>query len=213
MLAKAMSLVSFLLRHSWLIWVVALLLAATLVSIAYHIFLNWAPDTYWRAIAAALIEFALIVVLGAGFSQLLRASADARTAAEEERAKRLEFLRRVRTAHVQIVHSQKLMRVHASSRTYGEQHRELMRTSPILDEIFMDLREAMSLFADDQHTVTEAIRKLVEYLKAGEVEYERCHSAVTAAGSADHTKKISDMNGQGCDLTWTLDFADGGRGF
>lgn len=70
-------------------------------------------DTYGRAIGAALIEFGLIVVLGAGFSQLLQASTDARTAAEEEREKRLEFLDRLRGAHVQVAHSQKLMRIHA----------------------------------------------------------------------------------------------------
>ncbi|HEU4397884.1 MAG TPA: hypothetical protein VFU54_08640 [Actinomycetota bacterium] len=77
--------------------------------------MNWDPDGYWRAIGAALIEFGLIVILGAGFNQVLQASADARTAATEDRAKRLEFLRRLRLAHVEMAHSQKLMRMDATS--------------------------------------------------------------------------------------------------
>jgi hypothetical protein len=204
--------VALLMRSSWLVWVVAFLFAAALVSAAYYIFQSWNPDTYWRAIGGALLEFALIVILGAGFGQLLQASNDARTAAKEDRAKRLEFLRRLRAAHVQVAYAQKLMRIHDSGRTYGEQHRALMRTSPILDEIFMDLREARNLFGKDHETVTQAVKDLIKYLRAGEAEYERCHSAVTAA-AVDHATKLSDMNRAGCDLTWTLDFARPGPGF
>ena len=65
-------------RYSLFPWIAAILLAATMVAAAYYIFLSWDADTYWRAIGGALIEFALIVVLGAGFSQLLQASCGAR---------------------------------------------------------------------------------------------------------------------------------------
>jgi DNA-binding transcriptional MerR regulator len=200
-------------RYSLLPWIAAFLVASAMVSVAYYIFLSWDADTYWRAIGGALIEFALIVVLGAGFSQLLQASTDARTAAEEDRAKRLEFLRRLRAAHVQVAHSQKLLRIHDSGKTYTEQHRALMRTSPVLDEILMDLQEARNLFGEDQQTVTQAVEDLIKYLKDGEAEYERCHAAVSDAASVDHTKKLSDMNGPASDLTWTLDFARSGPGF
>jgi len=210
---KGRGFVSLLLRYSWLPWVLALVLASGLVSVAYQIFLNWDPDSYWRAIGGALIEFGLIVILGAGFSQVLQASTDARTAAAEDRAKRLEFLRRLRAAHIEVAHSQKLTRIHESGKTYGEQHRALMRTSPILDEISRDLREATSLFGEDQQAIVQGVEYLIKYLGEGEDEYERCHSAVNAAASVDHTMKLSEMNRPGCDLTWTLDFANGGLGF
>ena len=114
----------------------------------------------------AVLEFALIVILGAGFGQLLQASSDARIAAEEDRAKRLEFLCRLLPAHVQVAHAQKLMRIHDSGRTYGEQHRALIRTSPILDWIFMDLREARNLVGEDHEAVAQAVEDLIEYLRA-----------------------------------------------
>jgi hypothetical protein len=91
MTPKGRGFVTLLLRYSWLPWVLALVLATGLVTVAYYVFLNWDPDGYWRAIGGALIEFGLIVILGAGFNQVLQASADARTAAAEDRSKRLEF--------------------------------------------------------------------------------------------------------------------------
>jgi hypothetical protein len=210
---KGRGFVSLLLHYSWLPWVLALVLASGLVSVAYYIFLSWDPDSYWRAIGGALIEFGLIVILGAGFSQVLQASTDARTAAAEDRAKRLEFLRRLRAAHVEVAHLQKLMRIHESGKTYGEQHRALMRTTPILDEISRDLREATSLFGDDQDAIVQGVGFLIKYLREGEAEYERCHSAVNEAAFVDHTMKLSNMNGPGCNLAWTLDFANSGLRF
>jgi H+/gluconate symporter-like permease len=61
-------------RYSFVPWIAAILLAAAMVAVAYYIFLSWEADTYGRAIGGALIEFGLIVILGAGFSQLLQAS-------------------------------------------------------------------------------------------------------------------------------------------
>jgi hypothetical protein len=74
MTPKGRGFVTLLLRYSWLPWVLALVLATGLVTVAYYVFLNWDPDGYWRAIGGALIEFGLIVILGAGFNQVLQAS-------------------------------------------------------------------------------------------------------------------------------------------
>jgi hypothetical protein len=116
-------------------------------------------------------------------------------------------------AHIEVAHSQKLMRIHESGKTYAEQHRSLMRTTPILEEISRDLQEATSLFGEDQKAVIKGVECLVGYLREGEAEYERCHSAVNDTAAADHTIRLSEMNGPACDLTWTLDFASGGPGF
>jgi hypothetical protein len=63
MTPKGRGFVTLLLRYSWLPWVLAFVLATGLVTVAYYIFLNWDPDSYWRAIGGALIEFGLIVIL------------------------------------------------------------------------------------------------------------------------------------------------------
>ncbi|MFG1993454.1 hypothetical protein ACGFJ7_26075 [Actinoplanes sp. NPDC048988] len=91
------------------------------------------------------------------------------------------------------------MRAHRSGQTYVEQHRELMRTVPPLEEIDMDLRAAVGLFGDDQHSIRANVNKITAYLADGGDEYE-----------ARHTRRTASRN---CRPSWTRDFIAGGRDF
>jgi hypothetical protein len=195
------------------LWVLAAILAGGFVLTAYHLFRVGEPDTFVRAIAEALIEIAFVVLFGAALTHLLQRAARARAEEEATRVKQLDFLRRLAAIHSQVAFSQRLMKVHQSGRTYAEQHRELMKTIPLLVEIDMDLKAAGELFDEDQSSITKAVEQIADYLREGGEEYDMCHAQVDAASSADRMRKIPSMHDAECDLSWTLDFMASGPRF
>ena len=65
---------------------------------------------------------------------------------QELRNKRMDFLRRIREAHVQIANAQRLIRADRMPKTYSEQMRVLMLVTPELEDIERDIEATTDLF-------------------------------------------------------------------
>lgn len=92
--------------------VLGLVVAVVLVVIAKAIFDGSRPDTFRREFADLSLQLALIVVLGALVKLLIDSYAERRTRVEQDHAKRVELLRRVRAQHVKVAYAQRLILAH-----------------------------------------------------------------------------------------------------
>ena len=88
----------------------------------------------------------MIVILGALAKALLDWGTSQRARHRERVDRRLEFMRRVRAAHITVESARTLLNAHRSPKTYGEQCRRLMQLRPEVEEISEDLAAAPGLF-------------------------------------------------------------------
>jgi hypothetical protein len=183
--------------------VLGLVIAFVLVVIAKAIFDGSRPDTFRREFANLSLQLALIVVLGALVKLLIDSYTERRTRIEQDHAKRIELLRRMRAQHVKIAYAQRLILAHMSGKTYTEQLRNLMLVTPELEDISEDIRAAGGLFGRDGKEIITGIEDIVCYLDEGADEYVRCHGFVDADPKAGEDLK---MTIQERNMTWVDQF-------
>jgi hypothetical protein len=130
------------------------------------------PNSYQSVLASTLLQAAVIVIGGAMIAGLLGLVEEMRAKRERARAKRLELFRRMRAAHVDIAHAQRLIRADDDPKTYGTQMRALMRVARELEEIREEVKASGRLYnQDDRSSIMEGIARIIIFLEEGSTEY------------------------------------------
>jgi hypothetical protein len=129
-----------------------------------------------RHVSDALLQLAVVGLVGgvvAGFVKLaFDRYNDSRAKAEVDRAKRLDFMTRMRGVHNAVAYAQWLIRAHGTAGVYEEQMRELTRTTNALWEIHADLEAAEGLFAPADAGIRHGVRGIIDFLDRLTAEYE-----------------------------------------
>jgi ketosteroid isomerase-like protein len=89
------------------------------------------------------------------------------------RNQRMDFLYRIREAHVQIANAQRVIYADRSCTTYSDQMHVLMRVTPKLEDIERDIAATTDLFykRGDKETIRKGIKEIVAYLDKGYDQY------------------------------------------
>ncbi len=88
------------------------------------------------------------------------------------RNQRMDFMLRIREAHVQVANVQRLLYADRSCTTYSEQMHVLMRVTPKLEDIERDIAATTGLFKPgDKATIQAGIKEIVAYLDKGYDQY------------------------------------------
>ena len=91
---------------------------------------------------------------------------------QEVRSQQMDFLRRMRKAHVRIANAWRLIRADPSLETYSEQMRALMLVTPRLEDIGRDVAATTNLFCkEDKGSIQDGIKEIVAYLDEGYEQY------------------------------------------
>ena len=86
----------------------------------------------------------------------------------------MDFMRRMREAHVRIANAQRLIYANRSPKTYSEQMRVFMLVTPKLEDIEADIAATTDLFCnEDKAKIQGGIRDIVAYLDKGYDEYAK----------------------------------------
>ena len=149
-------------------------LAFVLVKVAHPLYNS--PDSFSRKLGELLLQLALIVVVGAlvtaGIQVLVDHFNRQRTKAAQDHEKRLDFLRRVRNAHVSVANAWRVIRADPRIETYSEQMRALMLVTPGLEDIGRDVAATTDLFCkEDKESIQGGIEEIVSYLDDGYEQY------------------------------------------
>ena len=141
-----------LLRRYWLAIVAIVLLVGAAWLLYGH---TKGTEAFGRSAADFLLQLAFLVLAGTVLDGLIKRINRARDREQELRDKRMEFMRRMRTAHVRIANAQRLIYACPSPETYSEQMRALMLVIPELEDIERDVAATTDLFCkeptDKQH--------------------------------------------------------------
>ena len=165
----------FLRRYSLAIAVFAVLaVLAVLVGGAWLLYAK-GDTAFGRSFAdLLLLQLALLLIGGTAFKSLIRHMNKQRDKEQELRNKRMDFMRRMREAHVRIANAQRLIYANRSPRTYSEQMRVLMLVTPKLEDIERDIAATTDLFKPgDKEEIQEGINDIVAYLDEGYDEYAK----------------------------------------
>jgi hypothetical protein len=138
-------------------------IALALVFFAQWLYTSSSDGSFRRSLASPLVlQLALIVVGGALVEGLLKSLSAMRAKNEEDASKRLELLRRMRSAHVRVAHAQRLIKAEKAVETYTDQMRKLILVTRDLEEIGEDVKVTCELFtANDRDEICEGIRRIV----------------------------------------------------
>lgn len=160
-------------------------------------------------LAELTLQLAVIVVIGAIAKALFDWGMAQRSREKRKREAQVEFLKRVRAAHIVVQHARDLLKAHRSPKTYGEQLRRLMELRPEVEEISEDLRVSSGLFKD-QVEIEEGLEGIVSYLIAGSEEYVSSHEHVEAGHKAGESLASTiDVHG----MKWTKDLITAGSSY
>jgi hypothetical protein len=190
--------------------------AIVLVIVAAVIF-DQDPNSFRRKFAEVLLQLGLIGVLGALIAAYVRSVFDkysdmrarevqklsAQLAKEEQdRVKRLDFLRRMRGVHSTVAAAQWLIRAHDTRSTYIEQVRNLTLATAELWEIHEDLKAAKSLFEPYDSDICDGVRGIIGFLEEGAVEYETLVKGAGRDTNVDESLTTMDQHG----TPWLTEF-------
>jgi predicted ester cyclase len=164
------------LRRYW--WAVVL---AGLVVGAWQLYAGSKGDkSFDSSLADLLLQAALILVGGTALNWLIRHINKQRDKDQELRSKRMDFMRRMRQAHVRVANAQRLIYANQSAKIYSEQMRVLMLVIPELEDIEADIAATTDLFCEkpgDQVRIQCGIKEIVAYLNRGYDEYAEWHNS------------------------------------
>lgn len=160
------------------------------------VILAWLADRdhFASNFASNLLQAAIIVTGGAVLTMLVKTHEERRAASdqdresarvhhelvigkeraksEQDREKRRELFRRMRTAHVRIAHAQRLIRAEGDPRTYTEQMQALMLVARDLEEVREDVSVTQGLYSNgDRDAIVYGIAKILIFLDEGVNEY------------------------------------------
>jgi hypothetical protein len=163
------------------------------VGVACFLFawLLFDPDQghFRRQVSDSLLQLAAIGLVGGVIAGLVKHAFDRYNEIREkhehdvrereakegaDRAKRLDFLARMRGIHAAVAYAQWLIRAHGTRpAVYDEQMRELMRATNQLWEIDADLEAAERLFEPHDALIREGITGIIDFLGDLTEEYEQ----------------------------------------
>ena len=175
-------------------FVVLVAIAVALFIVARQNYIGTAPYTFKSVFASNLPEGAVIVIGGAGIAAVLSVIQEMRAKRERDMAKRLEFFRRMRAAHVRIVRARGLLRADDSPETYGKQMRALMAVTRDLEELRMEVKVSGRLYRHDRNSIMEGISKIIIFLERISIEYiDWCKSPNGLKGKPRGSKWVADL--------------------
>ena len=146
-----------------IIGVVAIILF--LVGIAEWIHFSTKEDKAFGIPAALLLQGAGVIIAALILTPLIQRI-------NKYRNQRMDFMLRIREAHVQVTNAQRLIYADQSCTTYSEQMRVLMRVTPKLEDIERDIAATTGLFKPkDKEAIQEGIKEIVDYLDEGYDQY------------------------------------------
>jgi hypothetical protein len=159
---------------------------------------SWLLDAagFLPKLSELLLEIGLVVIAGAVLKKVASIVSQERV----DHEKRLEFLRRLRQAHVKIAHARTLIKVHDAGQTYVDQLANLMLVKPEVEEIEQDLAATEDLFGRSTQTIVDGIHRIVEYLGEGAKEYGNHYHHVVRDAKAG--KRLADTITSQKDMKW-----------
>jgi len=158
-------------------------IGAALTGGAWLLYSKTPGQGFGHAIADhLLLPGALLVFAAFGVEFLAKRINDRRAEVEQNRVKRLEFLHRLRAAHVRCAIMQKLMYVDRSSETYKQQLHELIRLTPEVEDIEADMSATGSLFQQDKTMIVKGIQAIVAFLDEGYDEFVKFNQGKSEGG-------------------------------
>jgi hypothetical protein len=147
-----------------------LVLAWGLGAVAWKIHLKY-DGKYADELIYFLLQLGVVGVGTALVGLLVTGLTYFQTKVEEKTDQRLDLLRRIRAAHVRIVHAKRILKSDESAKIYTQQMRKLMLVIPELEDIGADVVAAKRLFGKDNGQIKGGVDDLVTYLEKGYTEY------------------------------------------
>jgi len=188
--------------------VIALLIAIVLGYVGKRMYLAAGkPDTdYYLKLGELILQLAVIAIIGALAKVFIDWGTTFRTRKIQQNEKRMDFLRRVRAAHVTVETARDLLIAHGSARTYGEQLRRLMALRFDVEEISEDLQATADLFKTRKE-MRLGLAGIIAYLKQGAQEYVQHHRDVDAGYKSGETLMQTIESKQ---MIWVRDLMESG---
>ena len=153
----------------------AMVIAGVLVGGAAVVYATTKGDKpFGRSAADLLLQLAFLLVAGTFLKWLIDRINKEHDKDQEFRSKQMDFLRRMREAHVRIANAQRLIRADPSPKTYSEQMRALMLVTPELEDIERDVAATTDLFCKepaDKENIQDGIKEVVDYLDDAYYQY------------------------------------------
>lgn len=163
-------------RPYWLAIATAIAIIPVLVATAEWLYAHTKEDKAFSSCANLLLQGAGLIVAGLILTPLIQHITTRRHREQELRHQRMdqrmEFMHRIREAHVRIANAQRLIYADRSFTTYREQMRLLMLVTPKLEDIERDIAATTDLFdKPDQAKIQKGINEIVSYLDEGYDQY------------------------------------------
>jgi pimeloyl-ACP methyl ester carboxylesterase len=191
------------------IFAALVILAGGVVALAYALHHGSGRDSFRRSLADALINLAILGLVGALITALVAWQARGREEMSQRQQQRVDFLRRLAGANQRVQVARRLIDTHDSARTYSEQLRALIATRASLEDLREDLRFADGLF-NQQEQIGQNIEQLITYLERGEDEWNRHKLKVDSEWErARSAKKIF----RNLKISWVVDFIEGDNAY
>jgi hypothetical protein len=151
--------------------IAAIVIAGLLVGGAAVLYATTQGDkTFGRSAADLLLQLAFLLVTGTFLKWLIDRINTERDKDQELHSKWVDFLRRMREAHVRIANAQRLIYADPSPGIYNKQMRMLMLVTPELEDIERDINATTNLFCEktaDKGNIQDGINEIVAYLMTG----------------------------------------------
>jgi hypothetical protein len=150
----------------------AIIIAGVLVGGAAVLYATTEDNTFGRSAAGFLLQLAVVLLAGTFLKWLIDLINKEHDKDQEVRSQQMDFLRRMREAHVRIANAWRLIRADPSLETYSEQMRTLMLVTPGLEDIGRDVAATTDLFCkEDKGSIQDGIEEIVAYLDEGYEQY------------------------------------------
>ena len=152
------------LRRYWLT-IAAIAIIPGLVVSAEWLYAHTKDDKAFGTFANLLVQGAGLIAVGLILTPLIRRITT-------RRQQRMDFMYRIREAHVRIANAQRLIYADRSCTIYCEQMRVLMQVTPKLEDIERDIAATTDLFKPrDKTKIQKGINEIVAYLDKGYDQY------------------------------------------
>jgi len=171
----------------------AMVIAGVLVGGAAVVYATTKGDKpFGRSAADLLLQLAFLLVAGTFLKWLIDRINKEHDKDQGFRSKQMDFLRRMREAHVRIASAQRLIRADPSPKTYSEQMRALMLVTPELEDIERDVAATTDLFCKepaDKENIQDGIKEVVDYLDDAYYQYAAWDKSGDSSETFSHQVK------------------------
>jgi steroid delta-isomerase-like uncharacterized protein len=164
--ASETSKTAFLWSRRYRLTIAAIAIIPVLVLSAEYLYAHTKDDkAFFGSFANLLVQGAGLIAAGLILTPLIKHITT-------RRQQRIDFMHRIREAHVRIANAQRLIHADRSYTTYSEQMRVLMQVTPKLEDIERDIAATTDLFKPgDKTKIQKGINEIVAYLDKGYDQY------------------------------------------